>query len=421
MVEKETTSICDLISGGSKPTEALLGLFSKTTKKPAKSPEDVDEGGEKRGKKRKKILENAEEMDNEKPEKLKKKKEEDGEAGNEEETENVIPKETKIEKKKKAKKEKKEKAKADLTPEEEKFELRKADRMAQVEYEDKKEKKLDPEKEARTVFVGNLPTTFQKSNLKSLFTGYGKIETVRFRGAGRPDLKTTKKAAVITRNFHEDRDNINGYVRFSTVAEATNACAVNGKVVDSHKIRVDMAVRTEKHDNKLAIFLGNLDFNCKEDDIVKVFEKCGDIVAIRIIRDSATGIGKGIGYVNFGSIHAVDMAMRLNKVDVNGRKIRVGRAVRKPKAGKIVGAQQKKKPSIFPKGKANAFKKEFDFKKKFDDKKKKKFDKKKSTNSFQGETGDSSSNTKADKRPKFDKKKAFLASKLSNKKETLVA
>jgi len=417
MVEKQGTSICDLISGGSKPTEALLGLFSKTTKKPATNHDDIDESGAKKGKKRKKILDNAEEMDNEKTEKVKKKKKkenlEEDKTGNGEETNNVISNET--DKKAKKKKEKKKKAKTDLTPEEEKFELRKTDRMAQVKHEDEKEKQLDPEKEARTVFVGNIPTSFTKTNLKALFVGYGKIETVRFRGAGRPDLKTTKKAAVITRKFHDDRDNINGYVRFSTLAEATNACAVNGKVVESHKIRVDMAVRSEKHENKLAVFLGNLDFNCKEDDIVKVFEKCGEIVAIRIIRDSATGIGKGIGYVNFGTIEAVNMAMRLNKVDVNGRKIRVGKAVRKPKAGKIVGAQPKRKPSIFPKGKANSFKKEFDFKKKFDDKKKKKF---KTTNSFQGETGESSSNTKEDKKPKFNKKNAFLANKLSKKTGT---
>lgn len=414
MVEKEGTSICDLISGGSKPTEALLGLFSKTSKKAATKHDDVEESGEKRGKKRKKILDNAKEMDNEKPEKLKKKKKEnveDDTTGNAEESSNAISNEIK-----KKKKDKKEKAKADLTPEEEKIELRKHDRMAQVEYEDKKDKQLDPEKEARTVFVGNLPTSFQKKNLKSLFTGYGNIETVRFRGASRPDLKTTKKEAVITRTFHDDRDNIIGYVRFSTVGEAINACAVNGKVVDSHKIRVDMAVRDKKHDNKLAVFLGNLDFNCKEDDIVKVFEKCGEIVAIRIIRDSATGIGKGIGYVNFGSTEAVNMAMRLNKVDINGRKIRVGKAVRKPKAGKIVGAQPKKNKNNFPKGKANAFKKEFDFKKKFDDKKKKKFDKKK-VNSFQGETGESSSNPKAAKKSPFNKKKAFIANKLSKKSE----
>ena len=56
-----------------------------------------------------------------------------------------------------------------------------------------KERKEDPEKEARTVFVGNLPVSCKKQELKKIFGEYGKIEAVRFRCAARPDLKTTKK------------------------------------------------------------------------------------------------------------------------------------------------------------------------------------------------------------------------------------
>ena len=46
------------------------------------------------------------------------------------------------------------------------------------------------------------------------FKEYGDVETVRLRSAARPDLKTTKRTAVITRNIHENRNNINAYVRF---------------------------------------------------------------------------------------------------------------------------------------------------------------------------------------------------------------
>ena len=63
----------------------------------------------------------------------------------------------------------------------------------QVKAEDAKERKEDPEKEARTVFVGNLPVSCKKQELKKIFGEYGKIEAVRFRCAARPDLKTTKK------------------------------------------------------------------------------------------------------------------------------------------------------------------------------------------------------------------------------------
>ena len=43
------------------------------------------------------------------------------------------------------------------------------------------------------MFVGNLPTTCKKQELKRIFGVFGKIEAIRFRCAARPDLKTTKK------------------------------------------------------------------------------------------------------------------------------------------------------------------------------------------------------------------------------------
>ena len=96
--------------------------------------------------------------------------------------------------------------------------------------------------------------------------------------------------------------------------EALAACAHNGQVVEGHTIRVDMALDGKKHDQKKAIFLGNLHFSTKEDDVKKVFEKCGEILDVRLVRDSTTGIGKGFGYVNFATADAVELAMRLNKV-----------------------------------------------------------------------------------------------------------
>ena len=65
--------------------------------------------------------------------------------------------------------------------------------ILQVKAEDSKERKEDPEKESRTVFVGNLPVTCKKQDLKKIFGDFGKIEAIRFRCAVRPDLKTTKK------------------------------------------------------------------------------------------------------------------------------------------------------------------------------------------------------------------------------------
>ena len=49
-----------------------------------------------------------------------------------------------------------------------------------------KTKERDLEKEKRTVFIGNLPSTITKKQLKNVFSTMGSIDAIRFRGAARP-------------------------------------------------------------------------------------------------------------------------------------------------------------------------------------------------------------------------------------------
>ena len=55
--------------------------------------------------------------------------------------------------------------------------------------------------------------------------------------------------------------------------------------------------------------------------------QCGAISSVRIVRDAATGIGKGFGYVNFASEDSVEIALTLNGSELDGRQIRVSRWV----------------------------------------------------------------------------------------------
>ena len=59
---------------------------------------------------------------------------------------------------------------------------------------------------------------------------------------------------------------------------------------------------------------------------------------MRLVRDATTGIGKGFGYVNFVSENSLGLAIRLNNQEVCTRKVRVTRAVRKAKPGKVMVA-----------------------------------------------------------------------------------
>ena len=134
-----------------------------------------------------------------------------------------------------------------------------------------------------------------------MFSEFGKVETVRFRGAARPDMNTTKKMAVIKRAIHENRHNITAYVRFKERAEAEKAAAAaNGVKVgempeldrekrlkidcivfyfqlDDNILRVDLAAapagKKTAHEHGLAVFVGNMSYSIEENALHTRFAK----------------------------------------------------------------------------------------------------------------------------------------------------
>lgn len=189
----------------------------------------------------------------------------------------------------------------------------------------------DPEKESRTVFVGNLPLTTVEKTLKNMFSEYGKIETIRFRSIPRAELGMSKKGAFCSKKFHKERGSFNAYVRFSTKEEAMKSQKLNGTKVEEHVIRVDMAQNKEFEKNQ-TVFVGNLAFNVQDNDVYSAFKECGDIEGVRLVRCPNTGIGKGIGYVSFSFKESVETALSMDgTVTINDRPIRVSKCVKKLK------------------------------------------------------------------------------------------
>ncbi|XP_064239687.1 RNA-binding protein 34 isoform X3 [Aotus nancymaae] len=185
-------------------------------------------------------------------------------------------------------------------------------------------------KNERTVFVGNLPVTCDKKKLKSFFKEYGQIESVRFRSLIPAEGTLSKKLAAIKRKIHPDQKNINAYVVFKDENAATQALKRNGaQIADGFRIRVDLASETSSRD-KRSVFVGNLPY-IEASAVEKHFLDCGSIMAVRIVRDQVTGIGKGFGYVLFENTDAVHLALKLNNSELMGRKLRVMRSVNKEK------------------------------------------------------------------------------------------
>ncbi|KAG0323757.1 Nucleolar protein 12 [Dissophora globulifera] len=197
---------------------------------------------------------------------------------------------------------------------------------------DGSKKSDDPERQARTVFVGNLAVSsmakadFRK--LKSTFSAHGQIESIRFRSIAFSEL-LPRKIAFITGKLHPERDVVNAYIVFQSKDSVAKAvAALNGQLLFNKHVRVDTVDGDKKHQPKKSVFVGNLNFDAQEEDLWNFFKDSGDIENVRIIRDRKTNLGKGFAYVQFQDRASVDVALRLHDTKMGTRKLRVVRCKR---------------------------------------------------------------------------------------------
>ncbi|EGW33386.1 uncharacterized protein SPAPADRAFT_50271 [Spathaspora passalidarum NRRL Y-27907] len=198
-------------------------------------------------------------------------------------------------------------------------------------------KETELEKAERTVFVGNVPASVITSKLiakqfKNLFKAYGKVDSMRFRSISFEE-NLPRKISFAKKNLHKSRDSVNAYVVFKEKGASMDSRKLNGTVFEDHHLRVDHVAHPAAKDTKRSIFVGNLDFEEKEDNLWKYFNKKldNDVESVRIIRDSKTNLGKGFALVQFKDSLSVNKALLLNDKPINvdgknGRKLRISRA-----------------------------------------------------------------------------------------------
>ncbi|KHN75713.1 Cleavage stimulation factor subunit 2 [Toxocara canis] len=76
-----------------------------------------------------------------------------------------------------------------------------------------------------------------------------------------------------------------------------------------------------------SIFVGNLPYSAREQDIADFFGQIGPVVNVRIVFDRETGRPRGFGFCEFETEDAAEKAVgRMNNADFMGRQIRVDHA-----------------------------------------------------------------------------------------------
>jgi len=77
------------------------------------------------------------------------------------------------------------------------------------------------------------------------------------------------------------------------------------------------------------IYVGNLPYSTTEDDLRTEFSECGEIERVQLITDRDTGRSKGFAFISFESAEALTSALDKNNQDLQGRSMRVNKAIEK--------------------------------------------------------------------------------------------
>ncbi len=83
------------------------------------------------------------------------------------------------------------------------------------------------------------------------------------------------------------------------------------------------------------IYVGNLSWNLKEQDLLELFAPYGEVASAKIVMDKFTNRSKGFGFVEIADDDQAQAAIdALNGSEIDGRSIVVNESRPKPEGGK---------------------------------------------------------------------------------------
>ena len=77
----------------------------------------------------------------------------------------------------------------------------------------------------------------------------------------------------------------------------------------------------------VTLYVGNISYSMKEEELKKAFSQYGEVVSVKIIIDKRTGKSKGYGFVEMGTDADADAALKgMNGQELAGRNVKVNKA-----------------------------------------------------------------------------------------------
>ncbi len=77
----------------------------------------------------------------------------------------------------------------------------------------------------------------------------------------------------------------------------------------------------------VTLYVGNISYSMKEEELRKAFGQFGEVVSVKIIIDKRTGKSKGYGFVEMDSEASAEEALKnMNGKELSGRNVKVNKA-----------------------------------------------------------------------------------------------
>lgn len=122
------------------------------------------------------------------------------------------------------------------------------------------------------------------------------------------------------------------FVEFRSHASVEKAIKLDGSQFKGRRMLCSLAKNKEDQQNEAAsgksksggefsLFIKNLALTTTTDTLKEAFAKFGPVASVRIPVNTATGKARGYGFVDFSDQKSLDKALKVKKLELDGRQI----------------------------------------------------------------------------------------------------
>jgi RNA recognition motif-containing protein len=172
----------------------------------------------------------------------------------------------------------------------------------------------------KKIYMGNIPFTATKEEIKAVFEVYGEVIEVFI--PQNPDTGVGRGFAFVTMKDTDSEKAIEG---------------VNGMEFGGRTLVVNEPLppgkKSNRKESRTKLYIGNLSFYTVAETLQDIFGEFGEVLDCYLPEDAATGGSRGFGFVTMGRDDALRAIAELDGCEVDGRVIRVNEAQAKTRGG----------------------------------------------------------------------------------------